>query len=729
MSDDVSARLRELATRCGVATEFLDWQFRQTQVSDETIVAVLTALGRPASTPEEIEQSLLDVELDPWRRTLPPVIVTRETSGGQVRVHVPHGSPVQVHVRTESGARFDLPQLDRWVDPREVDGQLTGEATFDLGTVLPLGWHTVVAVTEAGEARCSLIVTPTRMPTPGATVTSVAPAGSSLRRVSSAVEAHVPSQSWGFMTQLYSVRSRQSWGIGDFADLRDLAAWSGGDLAADFLLINPVHAAEPVGEMADSPYLPTTRRFVNPMYIRVEDIREAGYVTAAQRAEIEALAASTRWEGDPAAELLDRQTAWHAKRQALRIVYGVPRSAAREAAYAAYRFAEGEGLHGFATWCALTEHFDGRAFDQWPDEYRDVASPAVADLAERLADRISFYKWLQWIADEQLGAAHADALTAGMRFGLVLDLAVGVHPSGADAWALGSALARGVTVGAPPDAFNQQGQNWSQPPWRPDTLAESGYAPYRDMLRTVLRHTGGLRVDHVMGLFRLWWVPAGMAPSQGTYVYYDHEALLGIMCLEAHRAGAFLVGEDLGVVEPGARDVLADRGVLGTSVLWFERDGEGHPLPPEAYRRLCLATVTTHDLPPTAAYLVGQHVELRNELGLLTRDLEVERQAARDEVGSVLRAAAERGLIPAGGAVTEQIEGLYRFLTQTPSLLLGVALTDAVGELRTQNQPGTHTEYPNWRIPLRDGHDQLVWLEDLRDNVVVAALAAAVCRA
>jgi 4-alpha-glucanotransferase len=249
------------------------------------------------------------------------------------------------------------------------------------------------------------------------------------------------------------------------------------------------------------------------------------------------------------------------------------------------------------------------------------------------------------------------------------------------------------------------------------------------MLRTVLRHAGGLRVDHVMGLFRLWWIPQGASPNEGTYVRYDSEALLGIMCLEAQRAGAFLVGEDLGVVEPGVRETLSDRGVLGTSVLWFERGHDGAPLPPEHWRELCLATVTTHDLPPTAGYLHGDHVDLRNTLGLLTRPLDEERAVDEAERASVIDTLVQRGLIGADADERDVVEALHRLITLAPSRLIGVALTDAVGERRTQNQPGTNTEYPNWRIPLADGVGEPVLLEDLRSSPRVTALAVAVCKA
>lgn len=698
-------RLDELAARYGVATEYWDWQGAHVLVPESTVVAVLGALGVDASSAEQVERALAHADEAPWRRTLPPVVVVRSGETAVVPVHVTDGDPADLEIVLEDGTRRETGQVDKWVPPRTVDGVALGEATFRVPADLPLGWHELVATTPSGRTTCPLVVTPRRMELP---------------------EQVWDQQRWGFMTQLYSVRSRESWGVGDLADLSELAAWSGAELGADFLLVNPLHAAEPVGRMEPSPYLPTTRRFVNPLYIRVEDVRETAYLPSTARALIEWQAEELRAASASGAGI-DRDAAWTAKREALATVYAAPRSPAREAAFRRFCEQEGEGLTGFATWNALAEHL-GLPASQWPADVRDPSSEEVARLSRRLADRIEFHKWLQWVADEQLAGAQRTALQAGMAFGVVVDLAVGVHPDGADTWALGPALARGVSVGAPPDAFNQQGQDWSQPPWRPDTLAASGYAAYRDMLRTVLRHAGGVRVDHVMGLFRLWWIPEGAPPDQGTYVRFDHEALLGILCLEAHRAGAFVVGEDLGVVEPWVREVLADRNVLGTSILWFEKDEDGEPLEPEQWRELCLATVTTHDLPPTAGYLAGEHVDLRARLGLLTREVDEERRIDEAERAQVLDLLRRRSLLPDDPTERQVVEALHKLLTWAPSRLLGVQLADAVGDRRPQNQPGTNTEYPNWQMPLADGSGLPVLLEDLLTRPRALSLAEAVSR-
>jgi 4-alpha-glucanotransferase len=706
MSDEAtrpSEPLLRLAAAHGVVPDYLGHDGHHHWASEATLRAVLAALGVDASTPGRVEAALRHAEGMPWRRVVPPVVVVRAGRQVHVPVHVTHGDPVTAWLELDDeagGGRRDLVQADVWVEPRSVDGRTVGRATFTLPPDLPLGWHDLHAQLPDATARGFVVVTPNHLELPGDLAER---------------------RAWGYMAQLYSVRSRTSWGIGDLADLAELVALAGRRSGADFVLINPIAAAEPVIPLTPSPYLPTTRRFVNPLYIRVEDIREAGYLSSADRALTEwAAEAALALDEDPGP--IDRDGSWSAKRAALEVVFAAPRSPARQQAFDDFVAGEGSGLETFALWCALAERYDG---SPWPDEARDPASPFVAAAREELADRVQFFQWLQWVADEQLAAAQRAAKDAGMRIGVMHDLAVGVHESGADVWALGDVLATGATVGAPPDMYNQQGQNWSQPPWRPDELARAAYRPYRDMLRTILRHAGAIRIDHVIGLFRLWWVPRSHPATHGAYVRYDHEALVGILALEAHRAGAVVIGEDLGTVEPWVRDYLSERGILGTSVLWFEKDYTGRPLAPEHYRRLALATVTTHDLPPSAGYLAGEHVVLRSRLGLLTRPVEEVAADAEAERDAMVAALRERRLVGEHPSEREVVEALHRWVLATPAVLVGVSLADAVGERRTQNQPGTDQEYPNWKVPLADSAGRLVLLEDLFDNPRLTSLSDA----
>ncbi len=686
--------LAELADRYGVSREYWDWQGRHVPVPVETVQAVLGALDVDATTEESVRAALRDLDEAPWRRMLPPVTVGRAGQPVEVLGHVTHGDPLSVQVVTEQGDVLDAVQVEHHAEPREVGGRLVGEARFVLPADLPTGYHRLRASNGPETREGLLIIAPDRIALPD----------------------DLPQQVWGLMTQLYSVRSRDSWGVGDLADLAAQARWAAA-LGAEFVLVNPLHAAEPVPPIEDSPYLPTSRRFLNPLYLRVADVPELAELTPEQRAQVEALGAGPF---DDADGLIDRQASYAAKLAALDLIHTAPRCPQRQAAYDEFLAQQGMQLRRFGTWCALAEHLAG---SEWPDTLQDPDSPTVASLAERLADRVDFFCWLQWLCDEQLAAAQAAARDAGMTIGLVTDLAVGVHPSGAEVWTLGPALARGLSVGAPPDAFNQRGQDWSQPPWRPDVLAELGYAPYREVLRAALRHAGGVRIDHVMGLFRLWCIPEGAEPAQGAYLRLDHEALVSILLLEAERAGAFVVGEDLGVVEPFVREYLASRGVLGTSILWFETD-HGVPRPPESWRELCLATVTTHDLPPTAGYLAGEHVRLRAELGLLTRSVEEELATATHEQEAFRALLRDRGLVSEHADEEELVAGLHTLLTRTPSRLLGVAITDLVGDRRTQNQPGTHREYPNWRVPLSGPDGTPILVEDLATNQRAQRLAA-----
>jgi 4-alpha-glucanotransferase len=552
-------------------------------------------------------------------------------------------------------------------------------------------------------------------------------AGNGLEGAATGARPPVPGdRSWGFTVQLYSVRSRRSWGHGDLGDLADLARWSARDLGAGFVLINPLHAAEPLPPVSPSPYLPMTRRYISPLYLRIEDIAEYRRLDARQRGQVDALAAPLR-SRNATADLIDRDAVWDAKRAALKIIREVPLSDRRREEYQRFRRRGGRALGDWSTWCTLAERY-GPDWRSWPGPARDPRRAARIMARGGPEADPEFHAWLQWLADEQLAAAQRAAQGAGMGIGIIGDLAVGAHPGGADAWAHQDLLVRGLSVGAPPDEFNQRGQDWSQPPWHPRRLAAAGYRPLADLFAAALRHGGGLRVDHVMGLMRLWVVPEGSSPDHGAYLRYDHRATVAALAGQAARAGALAIGEDLGTVDPWISRYLADSGILGTSMLWFAREADGTPLAPAHWRRNCMATVGTHDMPPAAAFRTGEQVTLRARLGLLQVPEDSERSSAGRALSHWRDALAREGLIPDGPlpGPDEFTVALYGYLALTPSALIGVSLADAVGERRPQNIPGTSDQYPNWQIPLCDAEGRAVLLEDLPGLPLVRAVACAI---
>ncbi|MDT0269201.1 4-alpha-glucanotransferase [Streptomyces sp. DSM 44915] len=673
--------LSRLAATHGVATAYAPTPGRSVEVPRETVVAVLAALGVDASGPAAIRAALAR-SADRARRLLPPTLVA-----GPARPLRPPPVPAgtELWLVLQDGRRRPL-----------------------AGAPPPVGRHTLHARAPDGRAAtATVLVPPDRAPVAGR------------REI-------------GLLVQLYSLLSRRSWGMGDLADLAELARFAGDTLGIGFLQLNPLHAAVPPvpGETVDpSPYRPATRRFADPVHLRIEAIPEYRRLDAAGRARLAPLlarAAGLRRAVLEAGRPIDRDAVWAAKRAALEQLHRVPPTPERAAAFDAYVASRGRPLTDHATWCVLAE-LHGPDWHRWPAGLRRPDSRQTAAARAAHPERIAFHRWLAWLTDTQLAAAQRAATDAGMRIGLLHDLAVGVHPDGSDAWAGQDVLAAGMSVGAPPDAFNERGQDWGLPPWRPDALAEAGYAPWLELAEALARHAGGLRVDHVMGQFRLWWIPAGADPRDGTYVRYDADAMLAVLALAAHRADAVLVGEDLGTVEPGVRERLADRGVAGTSVLWFERDEERAdrpPLPPTAWRVNCLATVTTHDLPSTAARLDGSHVRLRERLGLLAAPAAAAREAEA-EVADWLATFERMGLLPPDADEEERIAAAYRFLARTPARLIGLWLPDAVGDRRPQNVPGTWREYPNWSLPVADAAGRPVTLEELAGSDRLARLVAA----
>ena len=704
MSAAIAPEIIDLAHALGIATEYWDQQGQHHAVPESTIRAVLAAMNVDVDSPQGTAAAWDRVHNAAWRRMVPHTVVCTSGESRQVLVHVPSGAPVEVWIEPEHGGRIPLQQLDHWVEPRMIDGQLVGEAAFAVPTDLPLGWHELHARSAPGNGRPTLkqrgvlICCPAYLPLP---------------------KPMQQQRTWGLMAQLYATRSRDSWGIGDLHDLGSIAEWAG-KRGGGFVLVNPLHAAEPMPPIAPSPYLPATRRFFNPIYIRIEDIPEYQAMPALLRLSIASVAMLAS-AASRSADLIERDPIWEMKASALKSVFEQPMSSERAASYASFCTREGEGLELFARWCAFAE-VHGTASQLWPQDIRHPKGAGIDAEAVRFADRIAFFKKCQWILDEQFAMAQERAKAAGMSAGIVHDLAVGVHPDGADAWVLQDVLAKGINVGCPPDMYNQLGQDWSQPPWRPDALVETGYAAYRDMLRTILRHAGGIRVDHALGLFRLWWIPTGEQPFNGTYVKYDHEAMVGILALEAMRADAFVVAEDLGTVEGWIQEYLSRRGMLGTSILWFERNESGAPLEPERYRERCFATVTVHDLPPTAGMWQGEHIRIRDELQLLVRPVEIERADWERERAQWLGVLRDRGFIGADPDPTTQefVEAMHKYLAATPSGVVAVSLPDIVGDIRTQNQPGTDQEYPNWRVPTCDAAGRAVTIEDLDERADLA---------
>jgi 4-alpha-glucanotransferase len=519
------------------------------------------------------------------------------------------------------------------------DGTDLGEVTR-LPIDLPYGYPRLIE--EAGETL--LIVAPPRCPLPA-------------------------SRAWGWAVQLYALRSATSWGIGDLGDLRELGRWSRGHRAG-FALISPLHALASVPRHEPSPYFPSSRRFRDPLLLDVEAV-----AATLPGADVSELAAAGR--ALDAERRIDRDRVADLKRAALDELWRAARRTPN-GRLATYRREQAEPLAEWATFCALVEEH-GERWSAWPQTLRSREPRALQAAAQRLADRVDFHAWLQWLLDEQVAhAAH--------EIDVVNDLAVGFAPDGFDAWTWQDLLVDDVTVGAPPDAFNMAGQDWQLPAFDPERLRAARYQPFIETLRATFRHAAGVRIDHVMGLFRLWWVPRGAGPKQGRYVRYPSGELLAIVALEAHRANAFVVGEDLGTVEPEVRGEMARRDILSYRLMLFDGTDTS------AYPELALAAVTTHDLPTIAGLLSG--ADLR-------------RQAAAGLEPNVDGNATLRAPLAslAGGVGQARVKAVtleaYRRLAASPALLVAATLNDALRVEERPNLPGTvDVRAGNWSLAL-----------------------------
>lgn len=490
-------------------------------------------------------------------------------------------------------------------------------------------------------------------------------------------------RSWGWSTQLYATRSRSSWGMGDLGDLRRLGSWAAGQ-GAGFVLVNPLGATAPSGPQQPSPYSPASRRFLNPIYLDV------GAVPGAE--SIEEVAAASR----PGRRLLadrhiDRDVVWALKLPALERVFS---TVGPDGGFDGWRATQSDDLERFATWAVLCEQH-GASFREWPIELRHPDAPEV--LAERRAhgERVRFHQWLQYLLSTQLGDAAA-ALP------VMLDLPIGVDPGGFDAWVDQDLLAAGVSVGAPPDELNTAGQDWGLPPYVPWKLRAADYEPFIQTVRAGLVGGGGLRIDHVMGLFRLWWVPPGGGPADGAYVHYPADDLLAVVALESTRAAAAVVGEDLGTVEPQVRRTLAEHQVLSYRLLWFEEED------PAAWPEASMAAVTTHDLPTVVGLWDHSDLTAQRAAGL---------EPNEESTATMRSRLQERAGLTEAASDEEVVLSAHRLLARSPSQLLVATLDDALAEPRRPNLPSADVS-SNWSLA------SAVALEDVEEAALPAAVAA-----
>ena len=726
--------LSRLSAEAGILPEYFDVDGKRHVTSSDTQRTLLAAMGIAAASDAEIAAALAAREARAWRRRLAPVAVFQP--GGvplSVELTLPvslAAQPIRWRLAAESGESWrgeatpaSLPRVAQ----RTIEEAAFARHRLALpcsAAALGQGYHRFELECGDGEnAAMTIVVAPWRC--------YEAPALAQGQRI------------WGPAIQLYAVRSRRNWGIGDLTDLRQVIEFAAG-AGAGIVGLNPLHALSSVAPQHASPYSPSSRLFGNPLYIDVEAVPEFAYCEPAQRAVSgDVLRSKLRWlrEG----ELVGYRVSSAAKREILELLYRCfrdrhrGRGDERDAAFAAYLATGGESLRRHALFEAIAEKLHGEGiagagdWRGWPLELRDADGPAVAAFAAAHVERIEFHAYLQWQFDTQLDAAGERSAALGLRVGLLQDLAVGINPGGSESWSDPSLYAAGASVGAPPDTYNAAGQNWGLPPLIPERLHDAAYAPFIATLRRNMRAAGALRIDHVMGLLRLYWVPAGAGANAGAYVRYPFDDLLSILALESQRNRCMVIGEDLGTVPDEARAGLTRIGALSSRPLYFAHAADGEFIPPAAYPRDAVVSVGTHDLATLKGFWVGADLDAREALSALPQPENryahnVERTGRRRQL---LQALQREGLLPPGidpyhaghGSWSPELTvAIERYLARTPTTILLVAMEDVLGQVEQVNLPGTIDELPNWRRKLaRDLED---WPGDADVRMVIDAVRA-----
>ncbi len=684
-------RIDELAALLGIEPHYVDAFGNDHATSLATKQRILAAMGYASDTNLELDAAFAAYTDRSWERLLEPVLVVREAgTPWECPLTFPRDlrdAQCTWQLLEENGTLhegvLELAQC-AWLGERQVQESWYERRSFSLPPTLSLGYHQLSVCMSFAErqltAQMKLIIAPRQCYLPP--------------------KLEQGGRVFGIATQLYALTSSQRpAGIGTFSDLRDFAQMCQGHGVAAIGL-NPLHELDPLNPTACSPYSPSSRRMLHPLYLDLAAIPE----WQAEDAE---------WISTATPKFIDYAAVAHEKRRALEVLYRRFRrrhlepETQRGADFRTFVQQSGALFARLCLFNVLAEHFALQglfSWHHWPKEYQDAHSPTVAAFAEAQRERVEFFAYQQWEAERQL--AGAAAVCAPMDIGLYGDIAVGVDASSADSWALQQVFVSDIGVGAPPDWLNREGQSWGIVAFSPEILREHAYAEFIDLLRANMRARGAVRIDHAMSLLRLFWIPHGFSAAEGAYVRYPVEDLFAIVALESQRNRCMVIGEDLGTVPPGFRERMETHRIFAYRLALFEREGDGYFIPPERYPRYALSSLGTHDLPPLAGFWTGSDIDVRAELGWVVDRADDEAQRAKDRErllealtvhGGLSEFDAGRLRVGESATIPALIEAAYRFVGRTSSQLAMLQLEDIFALTPAINVPGTISEQPNWR--------------------------------
>ncbi len=689
--------LKEIAGFEGIIHEYHDVWGNKHTARPEIIEAVIAALGYPVENPSSLKEFFDQKRITQIERLIDPVVFINGIFKDEITLRVPAHFVSEKRLLIEVFDEDSEPVTGQDVKLSELEfkGTVEGpsgrfnEHAIKLNESLKTGYYQLRVELDGSIIHSKLIVCPARAYIP---------------------ERLKHERLWGLGINLFEINSSRNQAIGDLTDLKTIVQWTAKELEGHFVALNPFHHTTNRYPYGISPYSPVSRLYTNPIYIDLMAVEELEDDISSIKAEFNSLKTSA---------LIDYDRVFEKKIKFLKKAFlrfynlHLKRNTERGRDFLAYIKEEGRDLHCHALYMAIYEYFSRAGmygWKVWPDGFRHPEAESVRAFEASHQKEILFQKYLQWLFNEQLSAVERTSVESDLSIGLCRDLAIGSLEEGSDVWANQRLFVSGCSVGAPPDAFSPLGQDWGFPPLAPGALRQEGYDFFIKLIRKNLSYAGALRIDHALGLFRLFWIPAGAEPSDGIYIRYPADELLSILALESQRNRSVIIAEDLGTVPPEVRDKLRRFDMLSFRLLYFEKDySTGEYLPPVAYPEKAVVSTTTHDLPTLQGFWLGRDIQKKKELGRYPHDtvLETDLRERQYDRWRLLRALNNEGLLPEkvelDPAKTERLTeeliiAIYRFLAKTPSMLLQVNLNDLIGVVDQTNLPGTLTEYPNWQI-------------------------------